>query len=778
MGVGGILYRLRCHLRSRRLAVAGLAAVVAVTVAVVLTLVAGTMRTLSAPDRYSASRPTRLDITVEQRSGRPRTAEVERLAAVEEARSATFVFGAVVPSGSGLEEAANALVFAGPPNALGLAIVDGRAPDPAVTDEFAATRSFVEATGAALGDRFDLWVIPAAAAEDAGFEAEDQATPVVDATLVAVLDGPAELQNDYGLAIFPAALLDAADMGVSATQMGVALTPGSTIDDLRDQLDELDDPTQFGLSPADWVPREVRAAVRAYGQGLAVLAAIAAVATVVVVGQLLGRQVRLRDDERRVLRSIGMSRPQIVGDQLAGAAVSTLLGTAAGAVLAYLASGLFPNDFVRHVEPHPGRRLEALAVLGGAAVIAAAILGWVLVAVVVSSRPGRRADQVSVVEALARWLPRRVATALRLGFTRQRRDTTRPAAAVVGASAVVGILVGAMTFGASLGDLLERPARWGHGFDLTVGEGGDGEPPPELRAALESDPDITDAALLGTVLATVGSGAFDVTGTLPVRGSTAPHVFSGRLAESPDEIVLGRVAARRFGVGIGDDISIVGPEGPHIMTVTGLAVIPGVEGGDGVGEGGLVTFEGLRHIDPSAVPTAAVANVRGGVPVATVADRLAAATGLTVGRGFDPPGVILNAARVRSVPYVVAGVLAALLVLSVAHHLILLTWRRRRDVAVLQALGADGRWVTGVVHWQASLFTLLVVALGAPLGFVGGRVVYRAFVGRMGALETVTLPLGLLVLVATGLLVLANVVAAPSALRARRRPPSRLLSEE
>jgi ABC-type lipoprotein release transport system permease subunit len=777
VGVGGILYRLRCHLRSQRLAVAGLTAVVAVTVAVVLTLVAGTVRTLSAPDRYSASRPTRLDITVEQSSGRPRTAELGRLAAVEDARSATFVFGAVVPSGSGLEEAANAIVFAGPPNALGLAIVDGRAPDPAVAREFAATRSFVESTGAELGDRFVLWVIPAAAAEVAGFEAEDQATPVVDATLVAVLDGPSELQNDYGLAMFPMALLDAADMGVAATQMGVALTPGSTLDDLRDQLDELDDPTQFGLSPGDWVPREVRAAVRAYGQGLAVLAAIAAVATVVVVGQLLGRQVRLPDDERRVLRSIGMSRPQIVGDQLAGAAVATVLGAAGGVVLAYLASGLFPNDFVRHVEPHPGRRLEAVAVLGGATVVAAAILGWVLVAVVVSSRPGRRADQVSAIEALARWLPRRVATALRLGFTRQRRDTTRPAAAVVGASAVVGVLVGAMTFGASLGDLLDRPARWGHGWDLTVGEGG-GEPPPELRAALESDPDITDAALLGTVLASVGSGAFDVTGTLPVRGSTAPHVFSGRLADSPDEIALGRVAARRFGVGIGDDISIVGPVGPHVMTVTGLAVIPGAEGGDGVGEGGLVTFEGLRRIDPSAVPTAAVANVRGDVPVATVADRLAAATGLTVGRGFDPPGVILNAARVRSVPYVVAGVLAALLVLSVAHHLILLTWRRRREIAVLQALGADGRWVTAVVHWQASLFTLLVVALGAPLGFVGGRVVYRAFVGRMGALETVTLPLGLLVLVAAGLLILANVVAAPSAVRARRRPPSRLLREE
>ena len=135
-----------------------------------------------------------------------------------------------MPSGSGLEEAANALVFAGLPKRFGLAIVDGRAPDPAVTDEFAATRSSSRRPGPSFGDRR-----PVGDSRGGGrgrrLRSGGPATPVVDATLVAVLDGPAELQNDYGLAIFPAALLDAADMGVSATQMGVALTPGSTIDD-------------------------------------------------------------------------------------------------------------------------------------------------------------------------------------------------------------------------------------------------------------------------------------------------------------------------------------------------------------------------------------------------------------------------------------------------------------------------------------------------------------------------------------------------------------------
>jgi ABC-type lipoprotein release transport system permease subunit len=116
--------------------------------------------------------------------------------------------------------------------------------------------------------------------------------------------------------------------------------------------------------------------------------------------------------------------------------------------------------------------------------------------------------------------------------------------------------------------------------------------------------------------------------------------------------------------------------------------------------------------------------------------------------------------------------------LKLAHHLILSTRRRRRDLAVLRALGADRRWVTGVVHWQATLFTIVVVALGAPVGIAAGRVVYRTFVDRIGAVDTVTLPFGFVALTIVGLIALANIVAAPSAYRARRQPPAGILADE
>lgn len=749
--------------------------VVAVTGGIVLLLAAGAVRTLTAPDRYSAARGGSYDAAVEQSRGQPRTTEIANLPAVDRVTSATFVFGQLVRARGGADESVNALVFAGSEAAFGTRLVEGREPDAAAPGEFAATRSFVASAHASLGDRFDLRVIPQGPADALGFDAGSQAVRLLRGTLVGVIDGPSELQDGYALTIFPVAVLDAGDVGISATQSVVSLTPGSTVHDLRTQLDDLPDASQFGIDRGDWVPAEVRAAVRGQGLGLAVLAAIAGIATIVVVGQLLSRQVRRPAVECSALRAMGMTRNQVVGDSVFAAAVPTILGVAVALALAYLASGLFPTSFVRHVEPNPGRTFETLILLPGALAIAVLLLIWVLVAVVVSGRDRAGTDRRTVVDAVARHVPAEAATALRFAFTRQTGDSAGPRAAVVGAVAVVAVLVAALTFGASLGELVDQPTRWGDNFDFGIGQGG-GELPLDVRAKLARDPDVAAVTLFGTVLTSVGTEGFDVTGMLAVLGSTAPHVLEGRIAERPDEIAVGRVVARRFGVEVGDDLVVVGPTGPRRLRVTGLAVLPAVEGADGVGEGGLVTFDGLRRLDPSAVATAAGIRVRPGAAPGA-ARRISARIGIGVGRP-DRPGVILNIARVRSIPYLVATVLAVLALLNLAHHLILSIRRRRRDLAILRALGADGRWVARVVHWQASLFTILVVAIGTPLGIVAGRVVYRAFVDRIGAVNTVTLPLALFALTIAGLVVLANIVAIPSARHARHRPPARLLADE
>jgi len=753
----------------------GLAFAVAITGGIVLTIAAGAARTLSAPDRYTAAQGSDYAASIEQSGGQPRTTEVASLPAVARVRALTFVFGGLVRAGENPDRRLNALVFAGSHTAEGARLVEGRVPDARVPGEFVASRSFVESAHASIGDRFDLWVIPQAPAAALGYDAADQSVRLLRAELVGVVDGPSELQGGYAVAVFPRSLLDAGDVGISASQIVVSLRGGSTLHDLRNQLDGLPNGSQFGINPADWVPSVVRAAVRAQGQGLAILAVIAAAATIVVLGQLLSRQVRLSETERAVLHSMGMTRRQSVADPVLRAAVPTAVGALTAIALAFLASGVFPVGFVRHVEPDPGTRFESRVLLLTALALAVLVVAWVAVATVASDRR-LRAGRAPVAEALARRVPTRVAIAVRFAFTHQNDESARPRAAVLGAASVVAVLVAALTFGVSLGRLIDRPTRWGNGFDLTLGQGG-GDLSEDVRAQLVDDPDLSAVTLFANELTTAGGRGLNVTGARALRGSLAVPVLAGRLAARPDEIALGRVAARRLAVTVGDPLAVTGPTGRRVFHVTGLAVLPSVDGADGVGEGGLVTFAGLHRLNPSAGATAAGLRLRPGASD-DAARRLSAGLGMAVGPGFDPPAVIVNVGRIRAIPFLVAALLGLLALMNLAHQLILSTSRRRRDLAVLRALGAGNRWLTGVVHWQASLFTIVVVAIAAPLGAIAGRVVYRAFVDRIGAVDTVTVPYALLTLVFVVLLALANMVAIPSAHRARRRPPSTVLAEE
>jgi putative ABC transport system permease protein len=183
--------------------------------------------------------------------------------------------------------------------------------------------------------------------------------------------------------------------------------------------------------------------------------------------------------------------------------------------------------------------------------------------------------------------------------------------------------------------------------------------------------------------------------------------------------------------------------------------------------------EGLRRIDPDATLGSAAVRLRPGATT-DVVQRLAGETGVTAAP-FDPPTTVLNLARVRSTPFLVAIALGALGVMSITHQLILSARRRRRDLAVLRALGADRRWVSGVLHWQATVLVSAVVVLAAPLGIALGRGVYQAFIDRIGAGYDTSIPYALLGTVLVALLVLGNVAAAVPARRAPHERTTRFL---
>jgi len=162
-----------------------------------------------------------------------------------------------------------------------------------------------------------------------------------------------------------------------------------------------------------------------------------------------------------------------------------------------------------------------------------------------------------------------------------------------------------------------------------------------------------------------------------------------------------------------------------------------------------------------------------GARVASLEQQLKAQAGLE-----NPPGVIVNVRRVKGVPGLLAALLAVLALLTLFHALIVSIQSRRHDLAILRALGADGRWVGRTVHWQASVLTVVPMILGIPIGLVVGSTTFRAFSGAIGAVPDPKLPLALVAGGLVALVVVANIVAVVPSRRARRAATATMLKAE
>lgn len=60
---------------------------------------------------------------------------------------------------------------------------------------------------------------------------------------------------------------------------------------------------------------------------------------------------------------------------------------------------------------------------------------------------------------------------------------------------------------------------------------------------------------------------------------------------------------------------------------------------------------------------------------------------------------------------------------------------------MLRSFGAPPGWITGVVLWQATLTTEVVVAISIPLGVAAGSTLYEPYAEGVGARSDVTVPL-------------------------------------
>jgi ABC-type lipoprotein release transport system permease subunit len=134
-----------------------------------------------------------------------------------------------------------------------------------------------------------------------------------------------------------------------------------------------------------------------------------------------------------------------------------------------------------------------------------------------------------------------------------------------------------------------------------------------------------------------------------------------------------------------------------------------------------------------------------------------------------PPPEVREVQGVNGLPLVLAFVLTLLAVGTIAQTLVTSVRRRRRDLAILKAVGFVGRQVRASVAWQATAIAGTGLLVGLPLGVAAGRWAWT-LLAQGFAIQPVAVLSPELLLAVPAVLLLANAVAAiPARTAARTR---------
>jgi len=567
------------------------------------------------------------------------------------------------------------------------------------------------------------------------------------------------------------------------------------------------------------IENEAQSAIRPEAIALGVFGLIATLAALVIGAQSISRQQRTAADDAGVLRALGTSAAATAADGVAGTFAAVVAGALLAAATAVALSPFTLFGPVRQAQPGLHVYLDATVLgLGTAALVV--ILGGVAAVTGYRLAPHRRAarqpaDHGSAVVrvGLGAGLGAVGVTGLRLALEPGRGRTAVPVRSVL-TGAVLAVIVGAatLTFGASLSNLVSRPALYGWNFSYALysTDGWGPFPPAATTPLLRQDRLI--AASTGVYFLTVQVDGQTVPGILsPVRPAVGPRVLNGTGLDGPGDIVLGPATLAALHKNVGQYVTV--RLGPVIrdarLKIVGTAALPAL--GDTLGihpslatgailPVSVVTAAALHEGGPDSGPNAILVRLRPGVSQAAgrrslqrIADYYnsfthspkvvdqAGATALELVANVLPvqrPAEIVNYKSMGTMPAVLAGGVAAGAVAALGLALVASVRRRRRDLALLKTLGFTRRQLAATIVWQSTVVAIVGLVVGIPLGIAAGRWLWIVFARELSAVPDPVIPAASVVLAALAALILANLVAAIPARLAGRTPAALLLRTE
>ena len=341
----------------------------------------------------------------------------------------------------------------------------------------------------------------------------------------------------------------------------------------------------------------------------------------------------------------------------------------------------------------------------------------------------------------------------------------------------------------------------------TIG-GRDGTDVEALLHELAADESVVAAAPRAYAGGLISSGEATSAGSLmgidPQREVALTRFLdaleAGRLpAAGANELVVGEEMARQLAVGVGDELVIVasGADGSmanDLYTISGIYSTGLVEFDASTAVMPITDLQTLVVLDPGRIHEIAVATTD---PTAAgmTAERLAAALDAAERAIEVAPWAELNpvlaeyVALADSLYWIFIVVIFAVASFGIANTMLMATFERRREFAVMLALGSSPWSIVGSVVYEALAIGLVSLALGAAVTTPLMIWFYTAppslewlygSVTLQGALLTPTLRVGLNVPAWTwatiGLILTALIAAFYPAIRASRVPPADTLS--
>ena len=538
-------------------------------------------------------------------------------------------------------------------------------------------------------------------------------------------------------------------------------------------------------------------------------AGLIAIALLFVIGQAIARQQFVEANDSSTLRALGFTRAQIVGASLARVAMIGLIGSVIAVAGALPVSLFMPIGPARIAEPHGGFEVNvAIVGIGAAALflllLARAVPPAVRAAVsgsVVSSGPSRTSVLADAAARAGAAPP--LSSGVRMAFEQPGGSRSLPLRSAL-AGSIVGLaaLTAALMFASSLNRLVTAPPEYGQTWDLIVDSSFGILPFHANEAAVRADPDLAAYSVGNYGSLVIDHKEVPAVGLDVLKGDgktvAYPHLLAGRPAQRSDEIVLGTAQFRRLKTALGRTISVQFPleDKPRPMRVVGRAVFPTLGRGTftpaSLGDGAVVIADDFAKLEKVFNDGATESNNFILVKLRRGADRRAVEKRLS-GLFVDPTCAATNdctiiheqrpielgvLSRVRSVPLILAGLLALFAVATLGHALLTSVRLRAHDLAILKTIGFVRGQIRATVAWQTSALGLTTLLFGLPLGIIGGRAIWALFANDLGVSSDAVISIAVILIAIPTTLLLANIIGAGPARAAARTEAAVVLRTE